>query len=394
VTPEAIWLVFLFAFGSCIGSFLNVVIYRLPRDKSIVTPPSSCPSCGRRIPFYDNIPLVSWLVLRARCRFCGARISPRYFIIELTTAIMFVAMYVLLFKTDIRAFGIEPADAAFPGMDVFLAGGWLFYVTCMILLCAFLAASAIDMELWVIPLSLCWFVTAAGIIASGVAPLVIDPLTVRSFRIFPVAGALAGIIAAAAIVGLAVSLLALATGFIRRSYEYPEHPDDSTQDQDQEPDFHHRLEALREVLFLAPVLTAAACGWLLFEHVPAFHARWIHIMQQPVVAGILGSVFGYLVGCAVVWATRILGTLVFGKEAMGLGDVHLMGAAGAVIGPVPVFLAFFIAPFFGLAWAMYQTIFRKTRQIPYGPFLSMAVLLVIIFHDGFRAWIAGLYFYQ
>lgn len=250
------------------------------------------------------------------------------------------------------------------------------------------------MELWVIPLSLCWFVTAAGIIASGVAPLVIDPLTVRSFRIFPVAGALAGIIAAAAIVGLAVSLLALATGFIRRSYEYPEHPDDSTQDQDQEPDFHHRLEALREVLFLAPVLTAAACGWLLFEHVPAFHARWIHIMQQPVVAGILGSVFGYLVGCAVVWATRILGTLVFGKEAMGLGDVHLMGAAGAVIGPVPVFLAFFIAPFFGLAWAMYQTIFRKTRQIPYGPFLSMAVLLVIIFHDGFRAWIAGLYFYQ
>lgn len=76
MTPEAIWLVFLFAFGSCIGSFLNVVIYRLPRDKSIVTPPSSCPSCGRRIPFYDNIPLVSWLVLRARCRFCGAGFRP------------------------------------------------------------------------------------------------------------------------------------------------------------------------------------------------------------------------------------------------------------------------------------------------------------------------------
>ena len=94
-------------------------------------------------------------------------------------------------------------------------------------------------------------------------------------------------------------------------------------------------------------------------------------MAYPAVAGLLGSVFGYFVGCATVWATRILGTLGFGKEAMGLGDVHLMGAAGAVVGPIMVVIAFFIAPFFGLGWALFQMFFKKIRQIPYGPFLSM-----------------------
>ena len=96
-------------------------------------------------------------------------------------------------------------------------------------------------------------------------------------------------------------------------------------------------------------------------------------------------------GCAVVWATRILGTLAFGKEAMGLGDVHLMGAAGAIIGPAFITVAFFIAPFFGLLWALYQMFFKKTRQIPYGPFLSLGIFAVMIFHDWFRLYLAGIY---
>jgi len=391
LTPEVIWLIFLFAFGSCIGSFLNVVIYRLPRDKSIVSPPSSCPACGRRIPFYHNVPLISWIVLGAKCRYCRVPISPRYFIIELATAVMFVAVYLLFFKTGYRTFGIGPAAGVAGGMEEFLAGGWLFYVTCMILLSAFLAASAIDLELWVIPLSLCWFVTAAGVIASGAAPLVIDPLTIRSYRVFPTAGALTGALATGAVIGLAVSLLGLATGKIKRSYEYPK---GYNPESDEEPEFNHRAETLREIVFLMPVIAGATGGYLIFSHSAGIHAWWVNLMQQPIVVGVLGSIWGYLVGCGVVWATRILGNLAFGKEAMGLGDVHLMGAAGAVIGAVSVVLAFFIAPFFGLAWAMYQTIFRKTRQIPYGPFLSMAVFLVIIFHDWFRTWIAGLYFYQ
>jgi leader peptidase (prepilin peptidase) / N-methyltransferase len=75
-----------------LGSFLNVVIYRLPRGESLVHPRSRCPSCETQIAGYDNIPIVSWLVLRGRCRHCGARISPRYPAVELITALVFAAV--------------------------------------------------------------------------------------------------------------------------------------------------------------------------------------------------------------------------------------------------------------------------------------------------------------
>lgn len=106
-------------------------------------------------------------------------------------------------------------------------------------------------------------------------------------------------------------------------------------------------------------------------------------MACPIAAGLFGGLWGYLIGCGVVWATRILGTLAFGREAMGLGDVHLMGAAGTLLGAEMIVVAFFVAPFFGLVWAIFQWMFRKTRQIPYGPFLSLAVGLVMIAHDWF-----------
>ena len=79
-------------FGAIIGSFLNVVIHRLPREQSIVFPNSACPSCHVPIKFYDNLPIVSFLLLRGRCRACGVSISPRYPIVEAITALAFVAV--------------------------------------------------------------------------------------------------------------------------------------------------------------------------------------------------------------------------------------------------------------------------------------------------------------
>ncbi len=78
--------------GAVIGSFLNVVIHRLPRRESLVSPPSRCPQCETPVKPYDNVPVVSWLVLRGRCRHCGAPISPRYPIVELLTALVFAAV--------------------------------------------------------------------------------------------------------------------------------------------------------------------------------------------------------------------------------------------------------------------------------------------------------------
>jgi leader peptidase (prepilin peptidase)/N-methyltransferase len=80
-------------FGLCFGSFLNVCIYRLPRGKSVVSPGSACPQCKMPIKAYDNIPVVSWLLLRGRCRNCGTRITPRYMLVELATGLLFAACY-------------------------------------------------------------------------------------------------------------------------------------------------------------------------------------------------------------------------------------------------------------------------------------------------------------
>ncbi len=83
----------MFALGLCFGSFLNVCIYRLPLGKSVVTPRSACPHCGDLIPLYHNIPVLSWLILRGKCRSCKAPISPRYLAIELLTGLLFLGCF-------------------------------------------------------------------------------------------------------------------------------------------------------------------------------------------------------------------------------------------------------------------------------------------------------------
>jgi len=383
--PDWIWFVFIFAFGCCIGSFLNVVVYRLPRDKSLVSPPSSCPGCGKHIRFYDNIPLFSWLILGRKCRYCKIPISPRYFTIELLTGVIFLGLFILYFHTDIRR-SIPPL----------LERGWFIYLIDITLLGAFIAASAIDLELWIIPLSICWLVTGVGIVGSAVAGYIIDPALIRGDSLLPSATPGTAAMALGATIGLAVSSALLLTGVLKRSYETPEgenadntavanaetngqSPESSPAQPEQE--FNHRLEACREIVFLLPIVACSLAALWASSHVAMISAWWHGFSQRPVVAGLLGSLWGYFVGCGVVWGVRIFGTLAFGKEAMGLGDVHLMGAAGTVVGPLLVVVAFFIAPFFGLAWAGFQMFFKKIRQIPYGPFLSLGIFIVMILHD-------------
>ena len=392
--PNWFWIVFLFAIGCCVGSFLNVVIYRLPRDKSLVRPPSSCPSCGKHIQFYDNIPLFSWLLLRGKCRYCKARISPRYFVIELLTSLVFVGAFALYFHSGLRH-----------GIPAFLSGGWILYLISVILFSALIASSAIDLEMWIIPLSICWFATAAGLIGGAIAPLLIHPATIRHYFLMPTTADLIFVnhttvasLTTGATIGLGISLLLLATGVLKRSYDFskiqkssenPEKPADSTSQSGSgqasspqaEVEFDDRFEMFREVLFLLPIIVCALAASQIVNQCPALHQWWLVFSQRPVVEGFMGSLAGYFVGCTVVWATRIFGTLAFGREAMGLGDVHLMGAAGTVIGPLFIIIAFFVAPFFGLVWAAAQMFSKKTRQIPYGPFLSLGILVVMILHD-------------
>ncbi len=90
---DLLLVVAIFALGLAFGSFLNVCIYRLPRGISVIHPRSSCPRCQALIRFYDNVPVLSWFVLRGRCRHCGNRISPRYLVIELLTGVLFLSCY-------------------------------------------------------------------------------------------------------------------------------------------------------------------------------------------------------------------------------------------------------------------------------------------------------------
>src|ERR1044071_6528775 len=103
--------IFVFVFGAIVGSFLNVCIVRLPNNESIVHPSSHCPDCKAPLRFYDNVPLISYIFLRGRSRSSRARISPRYFAVELITALLAVALY--------RAFGL---GLAFFAGFVFVAG--------------------------------------------------------------------------------------------------------------------------------------------------------------------------------------------------------------------------------------------------------------------------------
>lgn len=104
----------IFAVGLCFGSFLNVCIYRMPRGLSVTRPRSACPNCKSMIPFYDNIPVVSWLLLGGRCRKCKSRISARYVVVELLTAAMFVICY--------QYFGLSVALVKYATLSFLLIG--------------------------------------------------------------------------------------------------------------------------------------------------------------------------------------------------------------------------------------------------------------------------------
>ncbi len=134
-----------FVFGACIGSFLNVVIYRLPRDLSVNQPRRSfCPGCNHPIPWHQNLPLVSWVALRGRCGRCGARISFRYFVVELITAIAFVSIWQYF----------PPAIAV---------AYWVF-------IALLIAGTFIDLEHLIIPDGITIGGAMAGLLASAAVP--------------------------------------------------------------------------------------------------------------------------------------------------------------------------------------------------------------------------------
>ncbi|MDB6028348.1 MAG: Peptidase domain protein [Verrucomicrobiales bacterium] len=145
--PFHFWSVVFFAFGSVVGSFLNVCIHRMPRNESIVSPPSHCPHCKYSIPWFLNVPLVTWLYLRGKCANCRAPISIRYFLVELLTGVLFLACWL--------KFGEQSA---------------LLALAYCILLAGFVVATFIDFEHFIIPDEITLGGIAVGIVVSFFVP--------------------------------------------------------------------------------------------------------------------------------------------------------------------------------------------------------------------------------
>ena len=368
---HVIWIPFLFLVGACVGSFLNVVIYRLPRGQSIVFPPSHCPSCGRAIKWYDNIPILGWLRLRGRCRWCSGAISPRYPIIELLTALLVSGLYVCYFVLRLR-----------DGIGEFTED-WPMFVAHAALLCGLLAASAVDIELFIVPLQVMWVCAAAGIAASAFRP--------HAF-LRPVSPALSAV-SVGVIVGLIAAWVLLRLGRIRPSFiDVADKPITDVRGSGvaitAQDGVNPRKEILREVLFLAPAIVLGIAAYLVATKIPVIE-RFCNGLIGETASGVIsrnlasgmGAVFGMLVGAAWIWGARIFGTLGFGKEAMGMGDVHILAAVGAVAGWEVATLVFFVSPMFGLVWALHLLITRGKRELPYGPWLALGTLVVLLFYD-------------
>lgn len=380
--PHAIHAIFIFALGACVGSFVNVVAIRLPAGMGLVQPPSRCPVCGRRLRWHENIPVLGWFLVRGRCRSCGAGVSPAYAAVELLMGGLFAGLYLLLFATDPtgRWGGTWPQWFQSTG---FMASLPVFLAVCA-LVAALVAATLSDLRTYLIPIQVTAWPTAIGCAAwvwqSALGPESAParalwrerwPLPLPDWTLIGLALGAAG--------GLLLSNVLLRAGRILPSFhDYHEYQTDDSPFADYP---HARREIWREIRFVMPAIAAGAVG--------AVVAGWLSRSGDgspsapPLpVAALAASVLGYLVGAGLVWLVRVVGTLAKGVEAMGMGDVHLMGAAGAVLGWADPTVAFFVAPFIGLGWIAVTAVAGRMRgggrrEIPYGPHLAIAVLIVV-----------------
>ena len=454
--PHWYWLITLVVFGACVGSFLNVVIFRLPAGMSLVHPPSHDPATGRKLAWFENVPLLSWLVLRGRARHTGEPISVQYPLVEAITAVLFG----WVFYNAVQ----HPLTPAGPG--ALWAEAWPLIGVELLLVACLVAATRIDARLYIIPLQIPWLLTLLAVVLippiAAVFPAVAEPIVTHSpwipqsdWTLAPVAvggwwgGAVGGC------VGVAASIALLRFGVLPLSFAMPiERVEAEGAEEAEGPaDLHPRLPAAVEfgyqqpkaaavkpravVAGLVAVGVAIALAWwgglwgqagavallwyvallLPLEDAPAEEDpdHWeefadprkevlkeVLFLLPPLFGFIIGYglggpgadapawqltlggvLLGYLVGGFVIWAIRILGTLGFGREAMGLGDVHLLAAIGAVLGPWEAVLIPFLAAVLGLAGAiaggLSALLSKKNKAIPFGPYLALAAVLVLLF---------------
>lgn len=354
------WWLAAFVLGTCVGSFLNVVIYRMPLGISVNDPKRSfCPGCKAPIPMRRNIPLVSWLALRGKCPDCGGRISVRYFAVELLTGLLFSAVWWVVVERA-GADRLEWSHAAALPL-------WF-------LVSALVAISFIDAEHLIIPLELTISSTVAGVVAAVLMPVLPDMVGWSSLD----PGWLDGLKSAVlgGVIGYfglwAVVLLGkLAFGKMEWKHEaavawYLEEPKG-----EEEPIRFHMGEA-------------SVDWWDLFYRKSdklVIEAESVRVNGGDAVVGeVVIREDGVTLADGSEVKLEDLKSLegtarraVVPREAMGMGDVHLMGVIGAFFGWFGVFFALLAGSLLAIAAAVLGRIGFGMR-LPFGPFLAMGAL--------------------
>ena len=321
--PLWIILPFLFVLGAALGSFLNVCIYRMPRFetlweqlKGISWPASHCPACKEPILRSDNVPIFGWLMLRGRCRFCRGRISPRYPLIELLNGLLFVGVYLIEIPH---------------GVGAGIADGSLYAVNGPQIVNVWSTAA------WMHWRYLYHMLLLQALLAATFIDL--DTMTIPDGATVP-----------AMAIGLAGGFALGQVFLVPVWFQSP-------------PELYIWKMHLPE--WLRPLMSG--------DRIP----EWV--IAHPHWHGLAVSAAGLLVGGGVVWTVRLIGKWVLKREAMGFGDVTLMAAIGSFVGWQPALVIFFVAPFCAIFVAVAALFTRKAQEIPYGPYLSIGTVVVLVF---------------
>jgi leader peptidase (prepilin peptidase)/N-methyltransferase len=339
--PFHFWSVVFFVFGSMIGSFLNVCIHRLPLNQSVVSPPSHCPHCNYSIPWYLNIPLVTWVYLRGRCRNCAAPISARYFLVEILTGITFLGTWL--------AFGHWSAGVA------------LVY---SLLLAGLIAATFIDFEHFIIPDEITIGGMGAGFICSFLVPRLHHTNSIiESMQASALGLAVGG--------GLIYAILRLGKLFFgRQKMTLPTGTKIVfTENGLRLPDkeilygdlFYRKSDVI--VLRAKTVELADRCYKDALVRLSPASLRIDEEKLNPE---------------QVPYLEAVSEEITLPREAMGFGDVKFMAAIGAFLGWHAVIFSLMVSSIIGSVVGVGLILIRRqawSARLPYGPYIAMAAAI-------------------
>ncbi len=342
--PFSFWSAVFFALGCIVGSFLNVCIHRMPLGMSIVSPPSHCPHCKYAIPFYLNIPLVTWLALRGRCRNCGAPISARYFVVELITGLAFLGCWLLA--------GRQSAGLALV-LSIFVAG--------------LIVATFIDFEHFIIPNEITLGGTVAGILISAGLPILHGAQSRAESFALAIFGAGFG-------AGLVYAVLRL--GKLLFGRHKMKVPDDTRVIFSETSFFLGDREIPYEEVFYRKsdmILLQAKTVELVDRSY-----RDVAVRLSPSLLQIGDE---KLDPVAVKHLEAVAAEIIIPREAMGLGDVKFMGAIGAFLGWQGALFSLMASSIIGSVVGIISILLHRrewSSRMPYGPYIALAAVIWMI----------------